>query len=97
MDHIKVKSSNVASIGYCPETQELQVLFKPHKEDEPGRCYSYAGVPAEEYRKFLNAESVGHYFAVSIRACYESRRIDTPKERHEEKEAKQQGKAKRIS
>ena len=95
MDHIKVKRSNVDSIAWDPDTQELQVKFLPHKDDEPGRCYSYAAVPRDKYEEFLAADSIGKYFSTFIRACYESHRIDTPKERHEEKEAK--AKAKKIS
>ena len=95
MDHIKVKSSNIESVAFDPSTEELQVKFKPHKEGEPGRVYSYAAVPYDKYREFLNAESVGKHFQTFIRANYECHRIDTPKERHEEKEAK--AKAKKIS
>jgi hypothetical protein len=86
MQHIGVKSSNVESIGYDPESQELQVKFKAHKEGEPGRCYSYAGVSHDQYRQFLNAESVGHHFAVFIRPCFDGRRIDTPKEEKKDAE-----------
>lgn len=104
MEFINIpKSSNVASIGYDPDTEELRVAFKPHKEGEPGRVYSYASVPKDKYLAFLNAESVGSHFATFIRANYESHRIDSPKESHGEAKqeaAKQEAKpkkAKRIS
>jgi len=106
MDHIKVKSSNIDTIAYDPGTEEMQVTFKPHKEGEPGRAYSYAAVPYDKYREFLNAESVGSHFATFIRANYESHRIDLPKEKpsEENKETSQEegkkgtkAKPKRIS
>jgi hypothetical protein len=102
MDFIKVKSSNLDSIAYDPETQELQVAFKPHKEGEPGRVYAYAAVPLDTYEAFLGAESVGSFFAIWIRANYECHRIDTPKEKPSEEEKqeaspKAKPKAKRIS
>jgi KTSC domain len=97
MDHLKVKSSNIDSIGYDPATEEMEVRFLPHKDGEPGRAYSYAAVPYDKYREFLNAPSVGSHFAVHVRACYESHRIDAPKEK-EHGEGKETKKAKkRIS
>ena len=85
MDRIPVKSSNIKAIGWEPETKELEVEFLPHKDGEPGRCYRYQNVEYEQYRDFLNAESVGHHFAVNIRACFEGRRIDSPKEKKDAK------------
>lgn len=90
MEYIPVKSSNVASIGYDPATEELHVAFKPKKEGEEGRVYSYAGVPFEKYRQLLNAPSVGSHFAAHVRNNYPSHRIDTPKEKKDaEKENKE--------
>ena len=83
MEYIPVKSSNVASIGYDPATEELHVAFKPKKEGEEGRVYSYAGVPYDKYKQFLNAPSVGSHFAAHIRNNYQSHRIDTPKEKQD--------------
>ena len=59
-----VVSSNIASVGYDPDTQVLHIAFNN------GRTYRYAGVPSGEYDNLLNAASVGSYFAANIRNVF---------------------------
>ncbi len=56
-----VSSSNISSVGYDADTQTLVVTFNS------GRTYRYGGVPESEYTNMLNANSVGSYFANSIK------------------------------
>ena len=54
----------ISSVGYDPETQELEVTFKK------GRSYTYEGVPQAEYDNLVSAQSVGKYFAANIKNVY---------------------------
>ena len=60
-----VESSNIASIGYDPENEILEVEFNH------GGVYQYSDVPQDEYENLMNAESHGKYFSANIRNDYE--------------------------
>jgi hypothetical protein len=62
MERIKVKSSNISSIGYDAATKTLEVEFSN------SGVYQYKEVPKEVYEGFSKAESIGSYFAKSVRA-----------------------------
>lgn len=66
VDLVEVDSSNIAKIGYDPETQKLYVKFKS------GALWSYAPVPPEKYREMEEAalvgKSVGKFFSREIRS-----------------------------
>ena len=51
-----VKSTVILSIGYDPETRELEARFI-NKE-----IYRYFNVPSEEYEALMKADSIGEYF-----------------------------------
>jgi KTSC domain len=67
MERTSVTSSNVASIGYDPTTQELHVGFKG-KDGES--VYSYAGVPKDVYDALMAADSKGGFLNSSIKGTY---------------------------
>jgi KTSC domain len=56
MQRVSVDSSSIASIGYAPEQQVLELEFR-----QSGEVYQYFDVPAEEYTAFLGADSKGTY------------------------------------
>jgi hypothetical protein len=56
MQRIPVHSTSIASIGYLPAKRELEIRFRAS-----GDVYRYFGVPSEEYRAFMAAESKGTY------------------------------------
>lgn len=64
MNHIKVDSSDIISIGYDPDVKVLEVLFAA------GRMYQYANVPENVYKELMEAESIGGYFSRHIRDVY---------------------------
>lgn len=64
MKRTAVESSNIASIGYDPATQILEVEFKS------GGVYSYRKVSDDIYRSLMKAESKGSYFHKAIRNRY---------------------------
>ena len=55
-----VSSSNIASIGYDPSSNTLEVEFNS------GRVYEYYGVPASEYSALMNASSHWQYLNQNI-------------------------------
>lgn len=59
------RSSSVASVGYDPETNEMQVQFKG------GGVYLYKKVPQHIYENMINASSVGKYFHLNVKNFYD--------------------------
>ncbi|MCA9933042.1 MAG: KTSC domain-containing protein [Ardenticatenaceae bacterium] len=69
MKRTAVSSSNLASVGYDPESQILEIEFNS------GRVYQYFDVPQDEYDGLMNADSHGRYFNQNIRDNYRYTRI----------------------
>src|SRR5688572_3679593 len=70
MEREPVDSTNLASVGYDPETQVLEIEF------QSGGVYQYYDVPVELYEELMSASSHGSYFVHFIRdAEYRSERI----------------------
>lgn len=59
-----VDSSQVKSIGYCPETKTLACVFARG----PGHVYQYPNVSPEQHAAFIGAESIGTHFGLHIKA-----------------------------
>lgn len=66
----EVTSSNVAEIGYDPDSLDLMVVFKS------GRRYLYNGVPPTEFENLWSAQSVGNYFNKNIRDRYQTTELE---------------------
>lgn len=64
-----VKSSNIAKVGYDPESQELQIEFKG------GALYAYDAVPQEIATALENAESIGKHFHANVRDKFKTRKV----------------------
>ena len=56
MERFPVESSNLASVGYNPESAVLEIEFKS------GGIYKYSGVPQFVYDGLMNTASKGKYF-----------------------------------
>lgn len=61
-----VQSTDIAAVGYDPDTRQLAVEFKR----SPGKVYYYADVPSMVYADFLAAHSPGKYFHANIKGKY---------------------------
>jgi hypothetical protein len=61
MERVQVESSNLASVGYEPETTTLEIEF------HNGGVYQYSGVPEDVHQGLMNAESKGSYFYHNIK------------------------------
>lgn len=64
-----VSSSSVASVGYDPKSQTLEIEFTS------GSVYDYSEVPPEVFQGLMKAPSKGRYFANEIRGQYPSSRV----------------------
>lgn len=64
-----VISSNVASVGYDSEAQDVYVEFFS------GSTYAYKGVPQHEYENLLTASSVGSYLNRNFKNVYPYERV----------------------
>ena len=64
MNRTPVSSSNVASVGYDPNTLTLEVEFKD------GSVYQYFDVPETVYQELMRASSVGTFLHANIKNSY---------------------------
>lgn len=62
---IFVDSSNIESIGYDEDTQELHVQFLT------SGCYIYSDVPREIFDDLMNAPSKGSFLNREIKGIYQ--------------------------
>lgn len=64
-----VSSSNIESVGYSEENQEVYVQFLN------GSIYVYKGVPLHEYENLRDAPSLGSYLHRNYKNVYPYERI----------------------
>ncbi len=64
-----VTSSMIASIGYDAKTKSLEIEFNS------GMIWQYYDLPKSEFNKMNKADSLGRYFLVNIKDCYEEVRV----------------------
>ena len=72
MNYTEVTSSQIAAIGYDPETSTLGIQFPPNRKQaaaaQPGSEYHYANVGPKMYAEFMAAEFIDSYFGKSIKS-----------------------------
>lgn len=61
MFRLPVRSSNLASVGYDPQTRILEIEFRN------GAIYQYRGVPSAVFLTLMYSPSPGRYFNAAIR------------------------------
>ncbi len=64
MDRVPVSSSNIASVGYDPDSETLEVEFI-----KTG-LYHYFNVPPFMHERLMSAGSVGIFFNAEIKNAY---------------------------
>ena len=74
MKHREVTSTNLASIGYHPATQIMEVRFKGN-EEKPGNTYRYYNVPVPKYKALLRAKSKGKYLNRKIKPDFKYEKV----------------------
>ena len=69
MEREAVRSTNVASVGYDPKSEVLEIAFKS------GGVYQYSGVPVERYQSLMKASAIGSYFIREIKPWYACEKV----------------------
>ena len=69
MHRTRVASSSIASIGYDPALEILEIEFCD------GALYQYSGVTRDEHLALMAAESKGAHFNLQIREKHPCRRL----------------------
>ena len=69
MGRIGVSSSNLAEIGYEPDTETLEIMFLH------GAVYQYYNVPTFLYERLMQANSAGTFFNANIKGQYPEMRV----------------------
>lgn len=70
MDMQNVESSNVESVGYDPDTQEMHVRYRN------GQLYKYEGVPEEVHQTVIGSDSIGTELHRSVKGTYPHTRLE---------------------
>lgn len=65
MERHLVQSSALSSVGYDPDARILELEFR-----ENGGVWQYFGFSLSAYKRFINAESLGNFFATRIKGKY---------------------------
>lgn len=68
MEHISVKSTDLRSVGYDPNSKTLEIQFH-------NGLYTYSNVPESVYTSLMSAASHGKYFHQNIKGNYSYRKI----------------------
>ena len=79
MQRIDVKSSLLKAIGYDAASRTLMIEFKPKKEGEEGKVYTYADVSPDTYKRFMASPSLGSHFLSQIKNHHSCTRVETEK------------------
>jgi len=66
---VPVQSRAIASVGYDPATNVLELEFSD------GDVYRYYAVPRRVHHELLSADSIGRYFLREIRDHYGYQRV----------------------
>ena len=64
MEREPVHSSNLAAVGYDPNSETLEVEFKN------GRVYEYYNVPDFIHERLMQASSLGQFFNAEIKDVF---------------------------
>jgi hypothetical protein len=73
MQRTPVKSSQIASVGYDPEKQVLEIEFR-----HGGTIYHYFEVPPEKHAALMAADSIGKHFHGHIRTQHPYHKLEAP-------------------
>lgn len=66
IEHITANSSNIKTIMYNHETEELMIEFKYND-----KVYCYSSVPADVIDELKDADSMGSFVAKKIKNVYD--------------------------
>ena len=61
MKHVAVKSGQIKSIAYDPQSKDMEVIFAS------GGTYTYHGVSRADHMKLMAAKSIGGHLSAHIK------------------------------
>ncbi len=64
-----VRSTQLKSVGYDPETSKLEIQFNS------GAVYEYSDVPENTYKALVESPSIGTYFTDNIKWSFIYRKL----------------------
>lgn len=70
MERTPIESTELRSVGYDETNYRMVIEF------QDGRVFEYLGVPRDEYRGLMEADSPGQYFRRNVRGVYPHSRSD---------------------
>ena len=70
MERVKVRSTDIVSVGYDSSFGILEVEFKR------GSTYQYVNVPENVFKELMSADSIGSYFNKHIRDQYQNTEVN---------------------
>ena len=70
---IDVESSNLAAVGYTPESETERATL--HVRFKNGGEYNYLDVPQEHFDGLVGASSVGQYLNQQIKPSYQFEKV----------------------
>ena len=73
MEREPIRSRSLVSVGYDPDTKELDVEFRS------GAVYRYENVPAAFHVALLEGKSPGRFFAYHIRDAFPWTALEPPR------------------
>ena len=69
MDRQPVTSESLTEVGYDPEYEILEVMFRH------GGIYQYRNFPAHMFERFMSADSLGRFLNLEIKKHFPEERI----------------------
>lgn len=82
MKRTAVKSSQIHSIGFDPDSKTLEIEFARKDPKVEGSIYQYANITPSFHKELMEAESQGSFFINRIKrfpTAYPYKRIDPTK------------------
>ncbi len=67
MQLMPVKSSQIAAVGYDPETKKMRIQFASHRDGTNGSTYEYDNVEPQDHADLIGAKSIGSHFKTVIK------------------------------
>ena len=66
-----VESSQISSVGFDEDINELFVEFTAYGQKTPKKVYKYIDVPINLFVNLTNSDSIGSYFFHNIKSEFE--------------------------
>lgn len=76
-------SKMLASVGYDPKRQIVEVELLKRQKDDTRPVYQYSNFPPEKWAEFMSAESLGSYYLKVVVRNHPCTKVNLEKEKTE--------------